>query len=282
MQATSNRPSIDCLTSLRGIAALLVVLHHMGLLMLPLRGTFAGPPLEKFGLLGMSIFFVLSGFVIHYNYADRIYEGREKGVMAFLFARFARLYPLYFLVVIINFAYNVFLASQSGSPATASIYVASLPAYLTGTQSWFYSVIGRFNMSISQEYANNTWSISSEVFLYLIFIPLAMNINFKNHSLRRGIAITLIAILGRVLIIKFSEGSLGGDWLNHAFGIAPTIDGGNWLIYFSPYGRFLSFFPASGLRRYGWHRTASRRQGLMPGSRICSAQWPAFISVPPC
>ena len=43
----------------------------------------------------MTLFFVLSGFVIHYNYAGLVTGGRLRGIGAFLWARFARLYPLF-------------------------------------------------------------------------------------------------------------------------------------------------------------------------------------------
>jgi peptidoglycan/LPS O-acetylase OafA/YrhL len=41
---------------------------------------------------GMSLFFVLSGFVIHYNYATLVTAGGFRGTAACLWGRFARLY----------------------------------------------------------------------------------------------------------------------------------------------------------------------------------------------
>lgn len=244
----ASRPSIDALTSLRGIAALLVVVHHMGLLMLqPLRQTIAAMPLEKCGLLGMSIFFVLSGFVIHYNYAERVANDRESGVMRFLFARLARLYPLYVPVIVFNYVVNVGRAAHGGRQLAASAYTASLPAYLAGMQSWFYTTFNGFNLSISQEYANNSWSISAELFLYLLFIPLALYGGFKKHSVRRGLLIAVAAIIGRVLFVKFSELNMVREALEHLFGVSPSVDAGNWLVYYSPYGRVFEFLAGVGI-----------------------------------
>ncbi|WP_162878165.1 acyltransferase family protein [Trinickia diaoshuihuensis] len=244
----TQRPSIDALTSLRGIAALLVVVHHMGLLMLqPLRSTVAAMPLEKCGLLGMSVFFVLSGFVIHYNYADRLASDRESGVMKFLFARLARLYPLYLPIILINYAVNVGRAVHSGRQLAASAYSASLPAYLAGMQSWFYATLNGFNLSISQEYANNSWSISAELFLYLFFIPLALYGGFKRHSTARGVAIAVAAIFGRILFVKFSELDAVRTALENALGAVPSLDVGSWLVYYSPYGRLFEFLAGVGI-----------------------------------
>jgi peptidoglycan/LPS O-acetylase OafA/YrhL len=88
------RPTINPLTSLRGIAALLVVVNHMTLLMLPLGLTPAKPALTKTGILGMTTFFVLSGFVMYYNYAHRIAANRSEGILQFVFARVARPFDL--------------------------------------------------------------------------------------------------------------------------------------------------------------------------------------------
>ena len=49
--------------------------------------------------LDMTPFFVLSGFVIHYNYATLVTAGGFRGIAAYLWARFARLYPLFLLML---------------------------------------------------------------------------------------------------------------------------------------------------------------------------------------
>jgi len=245
---SASRPPIDALTSLRGVAALLIVVHHMGLLMLqPLRQTAAAMPLEKCGLLGMSIFFVLSGFVIHYNYADRLASDRESGVMKFIVARLARLYPLYVPIILLNYFANVGRAMHAGRQLAAAAYSASLPAYLAGMQSWFYATLNGFNLTISQEYANNSWSISAELFLYLVFIPLALYGGFKQHSARRGLLIACAAIAGRVLFVEFSELDAVRTTLENALGVSPSLDAGSWLVYYSPYGRLFEFLAGVGI-----------------------------------
>ena len=47
--------------------------------------------------VGMELFFVLSGFVIHYNYADVGRRPHLQNLARFYIARFARIYPLSFL-----------------------------------------------------------------------------------------------------------------------------------------------------------------------------------------
>ncbi|CAE6923236.1 hypothetical protein R69608_04216 [Paraburkholderia nemoris] len=247
MSNVRNRPSIDALTSLRGVAALLVVVHHMGLLMLPLRGTSVEPALAKFGVLGMTTFFVLSGFVIHYNYSDRLAAERERGVIAFLFARFARLYPLYLPVILVNYLANLTRAAYHGKQLAANVYSASLPVYLAGMQSWFYSTFNGFNLSISQELANNSWSISVEFFLYLLFIPLALYGGFKRHSLWRGVLLALAAMVCRTVFIRMASTDEVVNGISQIWGTAQGVDPTHWLVYYSPYGRVFEFLAGVGI-----------------------------------
>jgi peptidoglycan/LPS O-acetylase OafA/YrhL len=114
---TQDRVAI--INALRGAAILAVVYHHVfarftppgaggfeinGVLLLPLT------PLAN-GWLGVSLFFVLSGFVLALPY-ERETRNLDSwvDVRAFLLRRAARLLPLYYLVSLICF---VFLAAQS-------------------------------------------------------------------------------------------------------------------------------------------------------------------------
>ncbi|WP_128594403.1 acyltransferase family protein [Paraburkholderia kirstenboschensis] len=246
MSNVRNRPPIGALTSLRGAAALLVVVHHMGLLMLPLKDTSFAPALQASGVLGMTTFFVLSGFVIHYNYADRLTADRERGILA-LFARFARLYPLYLPVILINCAANLGRAAYHGNQLAANVYSASLPVYLTGMQSWFYSTVNGFNLSISQELANNSWSISVEFFLYLLFIPLALYGGFKRHSLWHGIVLTVAAMVLRTAFIRMASSEEVVNSMSQIWGASQSVDPTHWLVYYSPYGRVFEFLAGVGI-----------------------------------
>ena len=65
--ALASKPRYDILDGLRGVAAVLVVLFHMG-------ETYGASPSEQVinhGYLAVDFLFILSGFVVGYAYDDR-------------------------------------------------------------------------------------------------------------------------------------------------------------------------------------------------------------------
>ena len=89
------------LDSLRGVAALLIFLHHIP----PWYKPFADIPIIANSNLMVELFFVLSGFVIFINYGLRLTAG--KNVLAFLFLRLGRLYPVHFVLLILFAALEI-------------------------------------------------------------------------------------------------------------------------------------------------------------------------------
>lgn len=106
MMDTKLKQYIPALTSLRAIAAFMVFLHHFNFL-----PTFDNTFLRLFyfqGYVGVSLFFILSGFLIHRNYIQNLNSLDKNSITKFLknyfLNRFARVYPMYFLILIITFA----------------------------------------------------------------------------------------------------------------------------------------------------------------------------------
>jgi len=146
-QLSSPTPRLDpipSLTGLRGLAALLVVVSHAVDGVTP---SFQGhapvwwDEVSQLAGLGMPMFFVLSGFVIHYNYSSSITSGGIRGLRDFFVARFARLYPLYFVFVLYCLLDSgVFQQVAQGEAGASTILFHPLGYYLTLTQSWFYNL----------------------------------------------------------------------------------------------------------------------------------------------
>ena len=100
-EVSRMRPNIPALTGLRAIAAILVVLFHYKYIVPGLGASPApGARVIQTGFVGVSLFFVLSGFILAYTYIDD--DGALRGTWKdFLFARFARVYPVYLFALVI-------------------------------------------------------------------------------------------------------------------------------------------------------------------------------------
>jgi peptidoglycan/LPS O-acetylase OafA/YrhL len=223
------RAPILSLTGLRFAAALCVVVSHA----IPKIVRFENPPLlvqllSSLAAAGMTLFFVLSGFVIYYNYAETI--GRPAGLYNFLIARFARLYPLYAACIAFDLGMKY---SYDQLPAAK---LEALPYYATLTQSWVYlpvdgnALIYRFGLVSSV-----TWSISTEWFFYLVFPLAAIAIAWlKTLGQRLSAAAALSAIALAVMVSLILQATAnGGTFSQDSFN--------RWLIYFSPYPRLFEF-----------------------------------------
>lgn len=91
---------IKPLTSIRFFAAFAVVIYHSGAAFAAANPHVPGPLKTALlnGYLGVTFFFVLSGFILQLTYRGRIARADQVG--KFAVARFARLYPVYFLAVL--------------------------------------------------------------------------------------------------------------------------------------------------------------------------------------
>ena len=94
MSTTSQgRAFFPLLDLIRGVAAVMVVMHHIPTLM--------GFHLER-GYLAVDLFFVLSGVVVANAYEEPLRQSMSLG--RFVWIRLVRLYPLYALGLILGFA----------------------------------------------------------------------------------------------------------------------------------------------------------------------------------
>lgn len=111
---------IKSLTSLRALAALLVFMYHYAYLHAPGSGTHFGPdwltlmPVWRSGQIGVSIFFVLSGFLITRIYYDGFAAGRGS-LRGFYVKRIARIWPLFLLFAAVQ--HGVWLAQGQHASA---------------------------------------------------------------------------------------------------------------------------------------------------------------------
>ena len=95
-----------------------------------------------------------------------------KGIGSYLWARFARLYPLFLLMMLVY----VLISSRhfdywTGHAERLNSTFRALPYFLFSVQSWFYVVIdGNPLLDAIGGASPITWSISTEWFFYFLYL----------------------------------------------------------------------------------------------------------------
>jgi peptidoglycan/LPS O-acetylase OafA/YrhL len=223
-EQSTPRPDIPSLTGMRFIAAFLVVVAHTSSYFVAAQPAWLDFAWRTCAALGLTTFFVLSGFVIHYNYGSVIAAKGAPAVRSFLVARFARLYPLYILTLLIGVALSPSIIREE---TFRRIWVWR---YLTMTQDWTPTLVD--GQLLTALYLGWAWSISAEVALYLFYLPAAVRLD----GLQAGAALRALLVLSVAGFI-FVAGYALGVWLN---GLPhPDLD---WWLAFSPLSRLPEFF----------------------------------------
>lgn len=173
---------IHSLTSLRFIFAMMVFGAHCYVI-----DNFFSAHFFKEGFVGVSFFFVLSGFIITYNYQHKL-EERKTDKRTFWIARIARVYPLHWL--------TLFIAAMSGDYVVASGSVDWIAHFLTSlTLTNAYIPKDDYFFSFNSP----AWSLCCEQLFYFCFpflIPLAKN---YRRLLYAFVFVAVIVIVGMYL-----------------------------------------------------------------------------------
>ena len=229
------------LTSLRFFAAAAVVLHHGRDAFQQALGFLNGVQLA----LGVSFFFVLSGFILTHVHHDL--SGPEQ-IKKFYVSRIARIWPTH----LFTFALVILLVPTSlwFMPHMEKHGVMAAAANLTLIQSWI-PMVG-FYFSIN----GVSWSISTEMFFYLLFPWLIAGWNRTWHWKTALAAGLLVGILAVSIALPVPELDIN----------KPLTVSSHGLLYGWPLARLFEFTVgmcmallyrrldpiAGGLSRYGW------------------------------
>ena len=156
------------LTSVRFFAAFHVVLYHTWGIFLP---SLAIPAyitwFLSLGYAGVSIFFVLSGYILCVVYMHRNTPPSVDRKQFFL-ARFARIYPVYAFSLIASVPFVVMLLGDRSVMSKMLRMISPSVVNFGLLQAWKPALGGGWNVP--------AWSISAEAFFYLLFPILAVRI----------------------------------------------------------------------------------------------------------
>ncbi|MEI9985245.1 MAG: acyltransferase [Aliidongia sp.] len=245
----------SALDSLRGLAAVSVVLFHM---------TWTSPlyplPFVRNGYLMVDLFFVLSGFVIASAYGGRISSPQALG--RFLWLRFWRLYPVHLVFLIVFVAVEVakYIAEyrygiHANHPALGPGWTGDLVANLLLVQ-------GLTNGAAS--FNGPSWSISVECAVYLMFAGLSL------AARSRAVVAATSCALSVTGLLLFAW--LGRSQVTHGnhYGILPGVAG------------FFLGVTVSGFAEHGRGSAFVRRHGHAVGLAALAALalFMAFMAMP--
>ncbi len=229
---SARHEEIRSLTGLRGVAALLVVIaHYWSWTKVTPEGALPSMPWAGAADIGMAIFFTLSGYVIALSYSHWDWRDRPgSNLTRLFFYRFARLYPAYFVFVLI--AILTWPDIQDPLDPAARSYIA--PHLLLG-QAWLPVKYG--GELVSNAHFHVSWSLSVECALYLAFGLGAIVVAVLPAWRYRGLVLGVASFCAVWLMVDAAwlyrqtlmpVGWSDGDWYL-------------WLFHFSPYAVALQF-----------------------------------------
>ena len=214
MTNTTNTQRLSFLDTVRGVAALLVVIAH-GLessnIIKIYPTVLGGIQYGSFGVAGVVTFFCVSGFVIPLSL-------EKSGSQKFFWAnRALRIYPLYFVIYFITLALQNF-----GNFQSVKGFILNLGAHSLFIQEYIKQ----------PNFVGGSWTLSLELFWYIgfsvlfaigfhkknnflvtisiIFSIFALIISTKIHELPMGRLSMLITCLFGLMYYRFYTGEIDG------------------------------------------------------------------------
>lgn len=224
---------------LRGIAAMMVVFHHV---FSERRGDYTPLSFTDFGKSGVMIFFIISGFVM-------MHACRGERPVEFLRNRVIRVVPLYWVMTLIYMAilFRRDLALDVPFRRVESLVESLLfiPHYHVGTPTMIWPILVP------------GWTLNFEVFFFLIF---SIGLVLRRPGLASGAIIAVLLVAGffydgsdpmiltwthRYLFLFLAGMALAGLWQRVDFRPAAVL---------FPAGMLLLVLIAIGLIFEGWAR----------------------------
>ncbi|MCR9087372.1 MAG: acyltransferase [Rhodobacteraceae bacterium] len=182
------RDHLSPLTSLRFLAALAIVFHHLAGVLWLAPGALAPYSLGA----AVSFFFVLSGFIMHHSYAQRL---SVVGWRAFLLQRFLRIWPAHIAVIVLCALWISIpdILWQTEHQSTSEIL-----QILFLFQAWNTTPVVFWGLN------GPSWSLSVELFFYGSFPFLLVAMRYLGQArFLLGAAVFTIAWLTFATLVLF-------------------------------------------------------------------------------
>jgi peptidoglycan/LPS O-acetylase OafA/YrhL len=195
-----HRPNLRSLTALRFFAAAMIVMYHLRGKFIPIRNF----P-ENYGIMGVSFFFVLSGFVMALCYPA---FSHKREALCFLWNRIIRIYPLHLATFCISL-HLLYIEKSPWEISTALINIFLLQSY------WPFS-------KIFLSFNGVAWTLSVQLCFYLVFAVA----NFRPKNIIVVCIISGASLIGSMAFLEQTNMFVFG-WLY------------KWSLYILPINRLL-------------------------------------------
>lgn len=194
--ADKKKETFLALTGLRAIAAYFVFFHHFPI------GNFVvdGFDVQKELHIGVSVFFVLSGFLICYRYFDNL-QWNWPWFKQYFQNRFARIYPLYFILCVASIALHQHFSASDIALNLTLTHGFFLDSFKFIEPSWTLTVEECFYASAPLIFlTGRRWLILPYLFM-ICLLPVVLNINewlpIKSSFLKDTGFVVLYTFFGR-------------------------------------------------------------------------------------
>lgn len=202
----NGRQSLASLQMLRGVAAMMVVVHHIGYQIERSGGHWSDHWLNA----GVDLFFIISGFLMWSTTA-----GRNIGPLDFLRRRIVRIVPLYWVITsgVVSVSLLAPHLMQSAAPDPLRILASYLFIFMPRGNGFYVPVLGQ------------GWTLNYEMFFYLVFAISLLFVERRRFIVSAGLIFSMISLglprwnlLGGVsvytnpIMLEFVAGMLVAMW----------------------------------------------------------------------
>ena len=239
---TSQRGQITSLQALRALAFLGIFLHHV-------NSPFCWPA------IGVSVFFVLSGFLMEYKYFGKEMSLSVRENLRFAIRKISKLYALHIITMCLAVIREVGASLPGGMSAySLRILLCSIALNVTLLQTW----IPRIGIAASLN--GVAWFLSVIAFLYFMFPYISRWIRSKKNSTLLLCCVLVLA--AQVVLSVFAMLFFGGR--NNTY---------IWFTYYFPVFRLGDFFAGCCLGKYYLQEMAKQPDST---AQKISVKWSVF------